>query len=218
MTLGDLAGPYLPPVPALVPLGVAVVAPVGVVEPGIDLEVADVDGLGVLGAAGLTGAGVVEGGLRTGGVIDDGVPGVVLGTGGIPDGTGVLVDGLPGVGGTPGAGAWARSKEAASDRAGSSMVSPSAFASTYVPVPSRPRAAVGASPYLGSPPILSHYVWTPARHSSSGPASASADTRRHSSRPGPRGCRCVARKSMLVNTMPAVRSPRLTRALRPTGL
>jgi hypothetical protein len=131
----------LPP-PELVPLGVAVVEPVGVMEPGavagvLAVEMVDLGVLGVM-VAGLTGATVVAGGLMTGGVIVGGVPGV-----GMPGVAGLVVDGavdgLPGmvlgvvgmlVGGAPGAGAWARSREAASDKVGSSMFSPGGVAST----------------------------------------------------------------------------------------
>lgn len=128
------------PAPVFVPLGTRVVVPVGVIEPGageplfevdLDFEVA-----GVL-FVGATGAMVVEGGF-TGGATVDGLPGVVLGTGGIPGVGGLLaagtVYGLPGVvfgvvgrpmvGGAPGGGVWPRSKEAASDKAGINMVSP----------------------------------------------------------------------------------------------
>jgi hypothetical protein len=133
------------PVPPVVPvlLGVAFVVPFGVIEPGIALgvvagkpdlalEVADVEVFAVL-VAEVTGLMVVEDGLTTAGL------GVLAGVGFGVGGAGLA--GVPGVDGTvdglagvveivPGVGAWARSKEAASDRDGSSMWSPGWVVST----------------------------------------------------------------------------------------
>jgi hypothetical protein len=102
---------------------------VSVGVPAFGLEV-----LGVLLSAGLTGAGGVEGGFSTGGVTLGGVPGAGRGAGGISGGAGVL-------GGIPGVGVWARSKEAASDKAESNMEPSGEVSQGYVPSPGPHRSA-----------------------------------------------------------------------------